>query len=555
MKYGLRYAIFALLVFSLAIGIAFAADTVGPDITLKTPANNSTVVLNISNFTFLPLDDGRIINCYLYINSTLFTALTSVTNNTENKFENVTLGENGIYYWYAQCSDNSSNTRSSGENFFVFKLDKTKPTIALSPGNSSLNYSSGAATFIYTATDWESGLQQCELIVEDEVKATTSSPSNGTQASFTLTLPTPKSYTWSVNCTDKNYNEANSGGALLETGEPSAPTITVNSPLNNTVIGNTKVNFIFTPATSENLSACALYINKTVNKTLQSPKPNEKINFTGIQLHDGSWSWAVNCSATSGKSGSTGLLYLNISYEELLSTYLIVKAESPANNYFDKTGSPSFTYTPASVTNIESCALITNNSVREVSGSIKSHTINSFNSIEMDDGAWNWRVECKDSRKFVVSTELRTITVSRAISRGGPPVPADVEIPGLETPLDLGEINTTLIGEEKEANKLRFLAIVTIASIAAAMLVFVLMHPKYKKILFRQLGMGKIMQVEQLKFFIDSSLRKGVSEERIRRHLKKYNWEEKDIDDAFQAVYAEMAEELKAKKEKEASSE
>ncbi|HIK03013.1 TPA: hypothetical protein H1012_04190, partial [archaeon] len=64
-------------------------------------------------------------------------------------------------------------------------------------------------------------------------------------------------------------------------------------------------------------------------------------------------------------------------------------------------------------------------------------------------------------------------------------------------------------------------------------------------------GTGKVMQVENLKFYIDQNLRRGVSEERIRRQLKKYNWDEKDIDDAFQSVYGEMAEELKTKKARE----
>ncbi len=549
MKYSLHYEIFALIVFLLAAGLAFA-DSVGPDITLKTPANNSTVVLNISNFTFTPVDDGRIINCYLYINSTLYTALTSVTNNTENKFENITLGTDGIYYWYAQCTDNATNTRASGESYFIFDLDDTKPTIQLSPGNSSLNYSSGAATFTYTATDWESGLQQCELIVDNDVKATTSSPSNGTQASFTLTLPAPASYTWSVNCTDRNYNEANSGAALLQSGDPDAPSLSVEYPTNNTVTGSTLVTIRFTPTTVETLSHCALFVNGTINRTLQDPNENQLNNFTNIELHDGAWRWSINCSAISGKSAATGEMYLNVSYQELLSTYLVITANSPAENHYDKTGSPSFTYTPASVSNIESCSLITNNSVREVSRSVKSHTINSFNSVEMADGVWNWRIECVNNQGLIVSTPLRTLTVARAIAIGVP-VPADVEIPGLETPLDLGEINTTLIEQKREASRLFLLIMLTAGSAASAVFVFVMMHPKYKKIALRQFGMGKVMQVEQLKFYIDRSLRRGISEERVRRHLKKYNWDEKDIDDAFQSVYAEMAEELKVREERE----
>ena len=543
-------AAFALLSFFLIAPFATAADTTGPDIALNEPTNFSTNPYNRTNFTYTPLDDGKITNCGLYVNGSVYGFATAITNNTKNNFSDVEVVANGTYFWYVQCTDNSTNTRASGQNSYVVSVDKTPPRILLSTGNSSLNSSSGAATFTYNAMDRESGLNSCELIVDSKVESTTNTPANGTDSVFSVTV-TSTGHTWSVNCTDRNGNEGASSAALLLPGEIAYPGISAISPANNTIDGDGVVSFNFTPSTSENLSLCVLFLNQSVNRTLYNPKKGEANSFANVELYEGFWRWSINCSSTTGKNSGTETYFLNVSVFELLTNYLFVKANSPDDKYFDKTGSPTFTYTPSSISDIESCALITNNSVRESTRSVKSHTINSFSSIDIGDGAWNWRIECKNSEGLVVSTELRTLSVSKAIAIGGPPVPADVVIPGLGSPIDLGEINVTLEQQKQEIGRLRLLTIITIASAAAAAFVFVITHPKYKKMLLRQIGTGKVMQVENLKFYIDQNLRRGVSEERIRRQLKKYNWDEKDIDDAFQEVYAEMAEELKAKKSRE----
>lgn len=550
MKLPLTLAILTLLALLSAIGFAFAADTVGPDITLSTPANNTTHPYNQTNFTYAPVDDGKILNCKLYLNSTIYAYSTSISNNTQNNFSNVFVPNNGTYAWYVECQDNATNTRASGESFYTVSVDKTPPIINLKPWNSSLNYSSGLATFAYNASDRETGLSSCELIIDRELKASTPSPANGTDSTFSMTLPLG-TYTWGVNCTDKNGNEGASGAALLQTGEPGVPAVTANSPQNNSVVSDSGlVTFSFTPTSLENITICTLFLNSTANQTLRYPKNGALNSFSDIELFDGYWGWAVNCTAITGRTGSTGLYYVNVSTSKLLTEYLVVKADSPTGNHFDKTGSPTFTYTPASFSKLVSCALITNNSIREVSRSIKSHTINTFSSIDMADGVWRWRVECRNERGSVVSTELRNITVAKAIARGLP-IPANVTIPGLETPLDIREINRTFLAQETARRKTTLLITVTTSAVLASFFIFVIMHPKYKKMVFRQLGVGKVMAVEQLKFYIDRNLRSGISEERIRRQLKKYNWAEKDIDDAFKAVYSEMAEELKIRKARE----
>ena len=546
----------AILIFGILLAaglprIAVATDAV---ITLSAPGNESTNYFNMTNFTYKPVDGPKIINCKLYLNDTISAYLINITNNTDNYFRDVPVANNGTYNWYVQCQNNESSTVTSGISSYVLSVDKTKPVINLNHAASSLNIS-GSAKFSYNASDRESGLASCKLILDGGVKST-ASPNNGTESIFSATLPV-RSYTWSVNCTDVNGNEGASTAAFLE------PLYDIDQPLsfwnlepqNNTVIPTGIVTFNFTPVSVEKIVQCALLLNGTVNRTLALPQNGSRNSYDEVEMRDGAWRWQINCTTSTGKGGGTGLNYLNISsVPSLVSNYLVVKANSPNDNYFDSTGSPSFTYTPLSTNDILRCSLITNNSIRETSKSIKLNTVNSFSSVIIGDGVWNWRVECVNKNELAVSSALQKIIISKAVPLGQT-VAADVSLPGIETPLDLNVLNSTLIDlkrrESEEKSKIIILTLITIGAVFSSLLVFILMHPKYKRILLRELGTKKAMPIEKLKFYVDQNLRRGVSEERIRRHLKKYNWPEKDVDDTFKAVYTEMAEELKAKKTKE----
>ncbi len=543
-------AVFAVLALLFIGGYANASGTYGPTISISAPANNSTNYFNYTNFTYKPLDDGRITSCSLYVNHTQLGYTISVANNTDNTFGNIPIPDNGTYYWYISCTNNLTYSRSTREWFFIVSVDKTPPTVTINTKNSSVNQS-GTAIFTYNVTDMASGPASCKLIVDNTVMANTSGPVNNSVSTFLISLAIG-TYTWSVNCTDKNLNEGTSGPALVEPATPTAPVIAISGPANNTITSTNLINFSYTPSSPENLYICRLFLNNSINQSVLNPLSGVANSFSNVKLHDGWWRWWINCTGVSGKDTASGIYSLNISTLTLLSNYLVVVAKSPAEAYYDRTGSPSFSYKASSVSNITSCMLITNNSIREISRNVPINANSSFNNVDLGDGVWSWRIECKNSRDLIVSTELRTLTVSRAIGRSEIPIEADVTIPGLETPLDLSEINKTVGPNQKEVSRVTFLEFVIVISAGLSLFVFVISHPIYKARLERMLGIGRVMAIEQLKFYIDQNLRKGISEERIRRHLKKYNWDAKDIDEVFKAVYAEMQAELKAKKLKDA---
>lgn len=541
----------SLLAASIAVFLAIAssanaADTSGPNITLNSPTNGTTSYYNNTNFTYTPVDEGRVMWCSLYLNSSFYTINHTVTNNTANLFTDILVPENGTYIWYVSCSDNSSNSRNSPEGNFIVSVDKTAPTVTLDAQNSSSNQS-GVAAFYYTAVDMASGLNSCKLIVDGALKST-GTPTNATKSSFSVALPYG-TYTWSVNCTDNNGNERASDPALIMGAEASSPVITVVSPSNNSVYATGLANFSYIPSSDENFSHCKLMLNKSIKKIEMNLKNRALNSFSNVELKEGPQTWSINCTSASGKETATNIYNLNVSTLSLVSNFLVVKPNSPEDNYRDTTGTPSFVFTASSASRITSCELLTNNSVRAVNREVSNAVQTTFSNIDMADGIWTWRVRCKNEKTLVISTPLRTIKISKTFVRGAPveaPPPQSL----LETPQDKMALNETIPPATAGAG--RTIAVILLIGMSAAfsLFVFFAMQPKYRRAFASALGLHREMAKEQLKFYIDQNLRKGVSEERIRRHLRNYNWGEHDIDISFKEVYNEMKAELKVKKGK-----
>lgn len=98
------------------------SDIVPPNITLISPANDSTLDAGVVNFNYNVTDHSSIENCSLLINGAVNQTDTSVTKNIQQTFT-VSLSE-GSYNWSVLCYDDSSNYNlGSSETWLLTIVD------------------------------------------------------------------------------------------------------------------------------------------------------------------------------------------------------------------------------------------------------------------------------------------------------------------------------------------------------------------------------------------------------------------------------------------------
>ena len=201
-----------------------------------------------------------------------------------------------------------------------------------------------------------------------------------------------------------------------------------------------------------------------------------------------------------------------------------------------------FSFTPQSLVDITRCELLTNNSARAVITSVKLREKNVFAGIELDDGIWKWKVRCINSQNRVATSKERALIISRVIRE------EEIVVTPPDTAIDIFELSRGIPPTEREKASIRLLAMVVLLSLGLSFSVVVFSQDEYRRLVIHYIKPPKVMAKEQLKSYIDRHLRRGYSEERLKRHVLKYNWKEKDVEAAFAEVYAEMRKEQRLKK-------
>lgn len=93
-------------------------------VVITAPANNTRVSNNFTvNYTIS--GNTGITNCTIYINSTLNQTINNVSNSTTNNFT-VPIGNDGIYNFFINCTDNSESFQTTSRTVIV---DTTEPVI------------------------------------------------------------------------------------------------------------------------------------------------------------------------------------------------------------------------------------------------------------------------------------------------------------------------------------------------------------------------------------------------------------------------------------------
>ena len=203
----LNDSVFASSNYSLTI------DATKPTVNRESPENNTLEnSTNTIAFKYNTSDANPIANCSLIINNVLNQTNVSVTKNTTQNFTLVLT--NGNYNWSVNCTDYSGNMNGSATHNLSINVNTTPTTELVSPANVSTWTSSSTVTFNYNVTA-NADIENCSLLINDQIDQTDTSVTKDTTQSFAKTLSNGN-YNWSVNCYDSVHgNQGNSNTNYL----------------------------------------------------------------------------------------------------------------------------------------------------------------------------------------------------------------------------------------------------------------------------------------------------------------------------------------------------
>ena len=243
------------------------------------------------------------------------------------------LGSDTNYYWRVYYCDSLSYCNTS--EIFNYTTDNTKPTIALNNPANNLWTSSSDISFVYTPSD--SNLDWCVLYSNwtDGVwkyNSTDFSPSNIVQNTFTVSNISDGYYDWNVVCVDAagNNNTLTTNRSIGI--DRTSPSIYLNYPVNNTIIGVNHVNFSFNASDTHSIRSVNLTINGTMNSSITSAVNNinifNYINVTNfVDQINTTWYITIYDNASNSNTSEIRLFSINTSLPVI---YLVNKTPEPS---------------------------------------------------------------------------------------------------------------------------------------------------------------------------------------------------------------------------------
>ncbi len=294
-------------VYSLQVNLS--EDTVGPTITLNSPAHDGYLNTTTVTFVYTPQDSTGIENCTLYINGQENGTDTSVANNQQNNFTRV-LTESS-YTWNITCYDNSTNHNLGASETRNFTVDTTPPSPfqLVSPLNNSFS-SEVTLTLNWTNT---SELHFSNYTIEIS-EVSSFSYINYTYTTFPITntskqvsLVENNVWYWRVTAYDLAGNSYTTS-TFKYTIDTLPPTISLISPLNDTWSSSSDIKFNFTVSENFYLAECYLVLNDNANETLESPINNQENSIQVTGLSSGVYWWTVNCTDNASNTGTNSSL-------------------------------------------------------------------------------------------------------------------------------------------------------------------------------------------------------------------------------------------------------
>jgi len=233
--------------------------------------------------------------------------------------------------------------------------------------------------------------------------------------------------TWRINRTSdpRDYVNTSTGRALIRwlsttsnvtalhedyltinvTYDTTSPVINLTSPINNTYLNVTSVEFSINASDNTDLRNCTIFINGTANQTNTTPNNATPTTLSISGFTNGVYLWSASCSDLNGHRNATRNWTFTI--DTILPR---VNLTSPANLTRYTTPSVVFTIMPND-TNLANCSIIINGLVNQTNTTPVSGAPVNF-TVDLPDGNTTWTAECTDlARNTLRNSSIRTVRV------------------------------------------------------------------------------------------------------------------------------------------------
>jgi len=389
----------------------FTIDTILPEVSLDAPANNTWQRSKAVFFNYTAMD-LHLDTCIIYgnLNTTAWKA--NLTNSTVESgiMDSSELSlNNGSYIWNVWCNDSAGNSAFNSTNYTLY-IDSAGPSIELDyPQNNKmmiLNYTS----FNWTAVDKTDTNITCNLTIDGSVNASDIASLNGTQANYTVRGFSDGTHLWNITCWD-DMNNTNTSLTRNFTVDTSPPSISLDSPSNNTWQLSKSITLSYTATDLYGLDTCILYTD--FNGTWEANYTNTTAS-SGIQdsiqfnLTNRTYTWNVWCNDTIG----------NYAFNATNFTFGIdsvipkISLNFPAENYSTSNIYINFNWTvtdlyPNMICNLTIDGKVNVSDIASLNGTPENQTVSGF--TERFDYYWN--VTCWDYLNNTNTSETRRFSV------------------------------------------------------------------------------------------------------------------------------------------------
>ena len=389
-------------------------DTTAPAVTLDSPDNQSVSNSSEVAFSFTAVDNlSAAMNCSLYLDNIPRRSNPSVQNDTPAGFTISSIPD-GSHSWFAECQDAADNAGISETR--AFSVATTGPTVNLNSPDDGAIFNVSAVNFNFTPSHFAYPTISCSLYLDGTLNQTNGSALNATSATFRLSIADGH-HNGYVQCTDASNTTAASA-PISFTVDTHAPTLTLNSPANLSLLNASSLNFSFTPA--DNLPdpmSCSIYLDGSLNQTNPSTQNGTPAIFAIQGINDGSHSWYVQCTDSAGNLGSSAKRNFTI-YTHPPSVTL----NSPANLSLSNSSTSAFSFTAISnLSKTMNCSIFLDGVLIKTNASTLNNTTTVFSISPIPDGNHIWYVQCLDNaynigtslaRNFTIDTTPPSVTLS-----------------------------------------------------------------------------------------------------------------------------------------------
>lgn len=390
----------------------FTIYTTAPTVTLNSPAVNHHSTSTTQTFVFTATDSlDTSFSCDLYLNGVVNATNASVSNNTATSFTvtNIPLNPDPLipYTWSVNCTNiGGLSYMPATRNLVIY----ANPTITLiNPINGG--YYKNPVT--YNVTCYGAYATYNSLWVRDTTDlgwlVISGGFDNNTQFNGTYNFPSDGIKTIDYECA-KDF--ATTTGSITVTADSTPPSITLDSPTNNSVLFNpVNIDMKWTPtdATSPTLATCTTYLDGVAQDTWYNTTSGVQLTDTEVAPAAGIHYWNGTCT---DQAGNTNTSLTNT----LIIAGLSITANSPANNSVLSGTFTTFNYsfTIAPSTNL-TCVINMNGTAVSNITEVDLGTISRAITVPASAGTHSWNATCYS----VTNTSMSVSTPMYFFTMGG----------------------------------------------------------------------------------------------------------------------------------------